>query len=165
MHSKKIAVYPGTFDPITLGHIDIIKRSSKLFDNLIVAVTSNLSKKTLFPLKERVHMIETEIQGINNVTVEYFDGLLVNFVQKKKSSIIIRGLRAVADFEYEFQMSFINKSLDENIETIFLPATGNVHFISSSFVKEVVRLNGSGENLVSKNVYDKLVNKFQDDKL
>ena len=165
MHSKKIAVYPGTFDPITLGHIDIIKRSSKLFDNLIVAVTSNLSKKTLFPLKERVHMIETEIQGINNVTVEYFDGLLVNFVQKKKSSIIIRGLRAVVDFEYEFQMSFINKSLDENIETIFLPATGNVHFISSSFVKEVVRLNGSGENLVSKNVYDKLVNKFQDDKL
>ena len=157
----KIAIYPGTFDPITLGHLDIIKRSALLFDRLIVAVADNSKKETLFSKKERVEMINSEVQDnhIENVLVQEFSGLLVHFVEKNNANAIVRGLRAVADFEYEFQMSFVNKKLAPSVETIFFPATENVHYISSSFVKEVARLNGEVENLVSLKVKNKLVEK------
>lgn len=154
----KTAVYPGTFDPITLGHLDIIKRSALLFDHLIVAVADNAKKNTLFSKKDRVEMIKKEIvdNGIANVSVQELSGLLVHFTEKKRANAIVRGLRAVADFEYEFQMSFVNKKMAPSIETIFFPATENVHYISSSFVKEVARLQGDVKNLVSPQVKVKL---------
>lgn len=167
MTSKKIAVYPGTFDPLTLGHLDIIKRSSAIFDKLIIAVAENPSKNPLFSAEERVVMVNDEVEsnGLHNIEVKLFGGLLVEFVKKEGAAIIIRGLRAVADFEYEFQMSFINRTLDSSVETIFVPATENVHFISSSFVKEITRLKGDTENLVPTKVKHKLIEKFHNAKV
>ncbi len=162
MKEGKIAIYPGTFDPITLGHLDIIKRSATLFDKLIIAVATDTLKSTLFSIDERVNMINYEIEHnkMKNVIIKPFKGLLVKFVKNENANIIIRGLRAVADFEYEFQMSFINRTLDSDIETVFLPATENVHFISSTFVKEVTRLSGDTKNLVTPNVQKLLIKKF-----
>ena len=161
MIHRKIAIYPGTFDPITLGHIDIIKRSSVLVDELIVAVAQSDNKNTLFSLTERVKMIKHEIKGnhINNVSTKLFSGLLTQFVKNENANIIIRGLRTVVDFEHEIQLSYINKILNNSIETIFLPATTNVHFISSTFVKEIARLNGDVTNLVSPNIQTLLMDK------
>jgi pantetheine-phosphate adenylyltransferase len=163
MTNKKTAVYPGTFDPITLGHLDIIKRSALLFDKLIVAVATDALKTTLFSIDDRVNMISYEVENhkIKNVIIIPFKGLLVEFVKKEGGHIIIRGLRAIADFEYEFQMSFVNRTLENNIETIFLPATENVHFISSTFVKEVTRLGGDTKKLVSQNIQKLLIEKFK----
>lgn len=163
MTNKKIAVYPGTFDPITLGHLDIIKRSTLLFDKLIIGVAKNTLKSPLFSANDRVDMIKHEVEKYNmkNIIVKSFNGLLVEFVKNEDAHIIIRGLRAVADFEYEFQMSFVNRTLENNIETIFLPATENVHFISSTFVKEVTRLGGDTKKLVSQNVQKLLIEKFK----
>ena len=163
MNFERIAIYPGTFDPITLGHLDIIKRASALFDKLIVAVTTNPSKKPLFLVEERIDMIKGMIDNIKNIEVKSFDGLLVDFANKEKATVIVRGLRAVSDFEYEFQMSFINRTLYPNVETIFLPATENVHFISSSSVKEITKLKGNTENLVPKKVQNKLIEKFKNE--
>ncbi|WPX97209.1 pantetheine-phosphate adenylyltransferase [Candidatus Bandiella euplotis] len=162
MTSKQIAIYPGTFDPITLGHLDVIKRSSLIFGKLIIAVAANPSKTPLFSVEERKGMIKEELfyHGLKNVEVKLFDGLLVEFVKKEGAVIIVRGLRAVTDFEYEFQMSFINRTLDPSVETIFLPATEGVHFISSSFVKEITRLKGDTKNLVPQRVQEKLIAKF-----
>jgi pantetheine-phosphate adenylyltransferase len=167
MTSKKTAVYPGTFDPLTLGHLDIIKRSSSIFDKLIIAVAANPSKNPLFSTEERVDMVQDEVDSneLSNVEVKLFSGLLVDFVKQEHATLIVRGLRAVADFEYEFQMSFINRTLDSSIETIFVPATENVHFISSSFVKEITRLNGNTQNLVPSKVQNKLIKKFRDAKI
>jgi len=164
MIDKKIAIYPGTFDPITLGHLDIIKRSAALFDKLIIAVATDTLKTPLFSVEDRVSMISYEIENykIKNVIIKPFKGLLVKFVKTENANIIIRGLRAVADFEYEFQMSFVNRTLDTDIETVFLPATENVHFISSTFVKEITRLNGDTKNLVTSNVKKLLIKKFED---
>lgn len=164
MTDEKIAIYPGTFDPITLGHLDIIKRSAALFDKLIIAVATDTLKSPLFSVEDRVSMISYEIENykIQNVIIKPFKGLLVKFVKTENANIIIRGLRAVADFEYEFQMSFVNRTLDTDIETVFLPATENVHFISSTFVKEITRLNGDTKNLVTSNVKKLLIKKFED---
>lgn len=164
MTDEKIAIYPGTFDPITLGHLDIIKRSAALFDKLIIAVATDTLKSPLFSVEDRVSMISYEIENykIQNVIIKPFRGLLVKFVKTENANIIIRGLRAVADFEYEFQMSFVNRTLDTDIETVFLPATENVHFISSTFVKEITRLNGDTKNLVTSNVKKLLIKKFED---
>lgn len=160
----KIAIYPGTFDPVTFGHYDIIRRSYNLFDKLIVAVATDSSKKTLFTADERVEMINKEIGNIqfheNKIIVKKFDGLLVNFAKKNNSSIIIRGLRAVSDFEYEFQMFGMNYKLSPEIQTIFLPASDNTQFIASRLVKEVAKLGGKISPFVSKNVEEKLLKKI-----
>lgn len=159
----KIAIYPGTFDPITFGHIDIIKRASQLFDHLIIASAKDSNKNPLFSLDERVELIKHEIVNLrleNKVSVEKFEGLLVEFAKQKNAKIIIRGLRAVSDFEYEFQMFGMNSKLEPDIQTIFLPASENHHFIASKLVKEVARLRGNISKFVSSNVIEALNKKI-----
>ena len=159
----KLGIYPGSFDPLTNGHIDIIERSRKFIDNLIIGISDNNNKKNLFNLDERIKMINTIMQNrnINNVTVESFNGLLVSFVKKKKANLIIRGLRAVSDFEYEFQMTGMNFKLNPNIETIFLMASDNHQLISSNLVKEVSKLNGDVSKFVPPEVQIELKKKFK----
>lgn len=160
----RIAIYPGTFDPITFGHIDIIKRASQLFDHLIIATAKDNSKNPLFTIDERVKMIEEETAFLNtnnNISVEKFEGLLVSYAKEKNAQVIIRGLRAVSDFEYEFQMFGMNSKLDSTIQTIFLPASETNHFIASKLVKEVARLDGDISKFVSKNITQKLEEKLQ----
>ncbi len=155
----KIAIYPGTFDPITFGHLDIIKRASELFDHLIIGVAKDNSKNPLFSCDQRVDMINEEIKYLENrskISVEKFEGLLIKFAQKKSSKIIIRGLRAVSDFEYEFQMYGMNYQLDNTIQTIFLPASEKHHFIASKLVKEIAILGGDISSFVSQNVKEKI---------
>lgn len=161
---KRTAIYPGTFDPITLGHIDIIKRAADLFDNLIIAVAKDSAKNPLFSIDERAHLIEVEIKKLNlsaQVTVKKFEGLLIEFVKNNNSKIIIRGLRAVSDFEYEFQMFGMNSKLDPSIHTIFLPASETNHFIASRLVKEVARLGGDISKFVSLDVETELKKKLK----
>ncbi len=159
---NRIAIYPGSFDPITFGHLDIIKRAADLFDDVIVAVAKNNQKDALFSTSERLEMIKEEIKNLKNsrIIVEEFDGLLVKFAQQKNSKIIIRGLRAVSDFEYEFQMFGANAKLNPNVQTIFLPASENNHFIASRFVKEIARLDGDVSGFVSAHVAKKLHEKI-----
>ena len=160
----KIAIYPGTFDPITFGHIDIIKRASQLFDHLIVASAKDSNKNPLFSLDERVELIKFEIKNLDlekKVSVEKFEGLLVEFANQKNAKIIVRGLRAVSDFEYEFQMFGMNSKLEPQIQTIFLPASENHHFIASKLVKEIAKLRGNISNFVSSNVIEALNKKIE----
>ena len=144
----RIAVYPGSFDPITNGHLDIIQRSSRLFDKLIVAVVKNPNKKPLFSIKERMMMIEKSIKDLSNVEIDYFEGLLVDFVSVKGAQVIVKGLRALSDFEYEFQMALLNRKLNTDIETIFMMTNYKYSFLSSSMVKEIASLKGSIADLV-----------------
>ncbi len=163
MIEKKIAIYPGTFDPITFGHIDIIKRASLFCDKLVVAIAKDSSKNPLFSLDERLELAKKEVAdlGLNiEIEVEKFEGLLVDFAAKKGAIMIIRGLRAVSDFEYEFQMFGINSKLNPQIQTIFLPASEKHHFIASKLVKEAARLGGDVRSFVSKNVFEKLQQKL-----
>ena len=153
-------LYPGTFDPVTIGHLEIIKRISMIFDQVIVGVAVDSIKNTLFSVEDRVSMIQDNIFQ-SNITVESFKGLLVNFAKQKKVTVIVRGLRALADFEYEFQMWYINHKLCSEIETLFLPAGETGHFISSSLVKEIARLKGNLNNLVPQNVMHKLLLIYQ----
>lgn len=157
---KKIAVYPGSFDPITNGHFDIIKRASKLFDKLIVAVLYNSSKNSLFTFEERVELIKDVVKDIDNVEVDSFTGLLIDYCNDKKVNAIIRGLRAVSDFEYELQMAQMNRQLNQDIETVILTTSTKYSFISSSLIKEVGKYKGDISELVpnnvSKEVYKKL---------
>ncbi len=160
---KIIGVYPGTFDPVTAGHVDIIKRSLKLVDKLYVAVAADSCKNALFTVPERVEMLAQEIaeNGFDSsrVEVEVFSGLLVNFAKEKKATVSIRGVRALADFEYEFQMSCMNNMLDNELETIFLPASSGLQLVSSKFVKEVMRLGGDVGSFISGKVKARLINK------
>lgn len=159
-----IAIYPGTFDPITKGHLDIIERASRIFDNLIIGVAYDTNKDTLFSLEERVKIAENEIEHLKsstkNITVTAFNGLLVNFAQETNAKVILRGIRALSDFEYEFQMAFMNKKLQDDIETMFIPASENSHFISSRFVKELARLQGDLTGFVSQDVANKLIERL-----
>jgi pantetheine-phosphate adenylyltransferase len=153
------AVYPGTFDPVTNGHLDVIERAAKIFDELIVAVTTNPAKTPWFTLEERVEMLKECCSHLPNVTVEAFDGLLVNFVRQKGAKVIIKGLRAVTDFDYEFQMAAINRKLAPEIETLFLMTSLPYAYLSSSAVKEVASLNGCLKDLVPDNVAERLCKK------
>ncbi len=153
-----IALYPGTFDPLTRSHSEIMKRAASIFERLIVAVAADTSKNTLFSLEDRVAMMQTEIDGLGNknIIVMPFHGLLVKFAAEHRAKVIVRGLRALSDFEYEFKMAYMNKKLNESIETIFIPATEKENFISSSFVKEIARLGGDISSLVPAHVENKI---------
>jgi len=161
MNKMKIAIYPGTFDPITYGHLDIIKRASQIADKLIIAIAKDTAKNPLFTLDERVAIAQEELKNFDNVVVEKFEGLLVDYAASRGVIIIIRGLRAVSDFEYEFQMFGMNAQLNPEIQTIFLPASENHHFIASRLVKEVARLGGDISKFVPKNVAQKLMEKLK----
>ena len=164
MNKTKIAIYPGTFDPITFGHLDIIKRASEIVDHLVIAVAKDTAKNPLFTLAERVELVKNEVANLGSdtkISVEQFEGLLVDFAAKKGARLIIRGLRAVSDFEYEFQMFGMNAKLNPEIQTIFLPASENNHFIASKFVKEVARLGGDVTNFVSPYVVKQLKAKMK----
>lgn len=152
----KIAIYPGSFDPITNGHLDIIKRAAKLFDKVIVSVIRNPAKKAQYTLTERVQMIKSSLKRIKNVTIDSFDGLLVNYAKKKKANVIVRGLRAVSDFDYEFQMALTNRKMAPEIETLFFMTDYKYSYLSSSFVKEIARLGGKVSELVPVPVAKKL---------
>lgn len=149
--SRRVGIYPGTFDPMTLGHADIIRRGSKLVDWLIIGVTTNPSKDPMFSNEERFHMVEREVAalGLGNVEVVGFNALLVKFAQKQGASVIIRGLRAVADFEYEYQMAGMNQQLDDEIETVFLMADVSLQPIASKLVKEIALYGGDIARFVS----------------
>ena len=157
----KVAIYPGTFDPITNGHLDIIIRSIKFVDKLIIAVSKNNKKNTLFNINERIEMIKKVIedQNISNVEVDDFEGLLMNYANKKKANIIIRGLRAISDFEYEFQMTGMNYKLDPKIETVFLMSSDKYQLISSKLIKEIRSLKGDVSKFVPNVVEEKLKKK------
>ncbi len=144
----KIAIYPGSFDPITNGHMDVIQRAARLFDKVIVAVIRNPGKQPRFSLDERVEMICSSVRSLKNVTVESFDGLLVNYARKKKAKVIVRGLRAVSDFDYEFQMALTNRKMAPEIETLFFMTDYKYSYLSSSFVKEISGLGGKISELV-----------------
>ena len=154
------AVYPGTFDPITNGHIDLIKRASKMFEHVTVAVASNTSKKPLFNMNERVDMATEVLSGFKNVSVVGFDNLLVEFTKAHNASVILRGLRAVSDFEYEFQLAGMNRSLAPDIETIFLTTAEQCSYLSSSLVKEVARLGGDITKYVPEQVIAEIEQKL-----
>ncbi len=139
----KTAVYPGSFDPVTNGHIDVIKRAAKVFDHLTVAVLINDNKKSLFTLEERMDILKNSIEGIDNISFDSFSGLLTDYCKEKNLSAIVRGLRAVSDFEYEMQMAQMNRQLYDGVETVFLTTSEKFSFLSSSLVKEVARFNGN----------------------
>jgi pantetheine-phosphate adenylyltransferase len=149
----KIAVYPGTFDPITLGHLDIIRRGAHLVDKLVIGVTTNPSKEPMFSVAERIEMVRREVNGISGrIEVVEFDSLLMDFAEQQSATAILRGLRAVADFEYEFQMAGMNQQLNENIETVFLMADVSLQPIASKLVKEIARYGGSIDKFVTPSV-------------
>ncbi len=157
----KRAVFPGTFDPITYGHIDLIKRASKIFDEIIVAVADNSSKVTLFGLKERLNIVRRATEDIENVKVESFNGLVINYVKEKKTNVIIRGLRMISDFEYEFQMALTNRKLSSNIETIFMMPSENYSYFSSRLLKEAAILGADLKGFIPPFVIEKLKSKLK----
>jgi len=154
----KKAIYPGTFDPVTNGHIDIIERACKIFDKIVVAVADNKDKNTMFSLEMRVEMMKKATKNFKKVEVKPFNSLLVEFAKKEDIKIIIRGLRAVSDFEYELHMGYANKSLDESIDTIYLMPNLNNAFISSSVVRSILKYNGDVSHLVPKEILEDLKN-------
>jgi pantetheine-phosphate adenylyltransferase len=160
---KKIAIYPGTFDPITNGHLDLVARAEQIFDQVIIAVSDNPRKNPLFDTRERVAMVDEAIKHIPHVSVESFDDLLVNFVARKNAKFVIRGLRAVSDFEYEFQLASANRRLDSNVETIFLTPSEANYFISSSLVREISFYQGDVSSFVPPHVEQVLKDKWSKD--
>lgn len=157
---KHIAVYPGTFDPVTNGHIDLVERSLTIFDEVVVAVAENPKKAPLFSLEERLALFKAVTTSYKNVVIEGFDGLLVDYVKQKNAVAIVRGLRAVSDFEYEMQMALMNRRLDSTIETVFLMPNEEYSFITSTIVKEAASYGGDVSSLVPNVVVEKLKKKF-----
>lgn len=157
---SRIALCPGSFDPVTYGHLDIIKRGSKVFDHVIVAVLHNSNKEPLFSVEERVALLQETTKDLPNVTIDYFEGLLINFAKKKKVHAVLRGLRAISDFEYELQIASINKTMDDEIETCFMMTNSKYSFLSSSIVKEIAKYNADVSEFVPPVVIEALKNKF-----
>lgn len=164
--ASRTGLYPGTFDPITLGHIDIIQRAAKVVDKLVIGVAKNAGKGPLFDTRARVKMVEHEVEalrrkGIGNIAVMPFENLLVHFAREIGASVVVRGLRAASDFEYEIQMAAMNYRMDPKIETIFLTATEGTQFVSSRFVKEIARMGGDVKPFVSARISVKLAQCFK----
>jgi pantetheine-phosphate adenylyltransferase len=156
----KIAIYPGSFDPFTYGHENIIERSVKVFDQIIVAVAHNTSKKTIFTVEERVEILNEVFKNRDDVKVDYFEGLLVEYIKKMGTNVVLRGMRTVSDFEFEMQMALANKTLSSELETVFMVTDSEFSHISSSVIKEVVSLNGSASHMVPKIVETRLREKL-----
>ncbi|WP_304406267.1 pantetheine-phosphate adenylyltransferase [uncultured Clostridium sp.] len=157
----RVAIYPGSFDPITNGHLDIITRGSKIFDKLIVGVLVNVDKVGLFPIEERVELIKKVTKHLENVEVVSFNGLLVDLAKKNNARVILKGLRAVSDFEYEFQMALMNSQLDSNVETLFMTTSAANSFLSSSSVKQVAKFGGNINGLVPDEIIDDVIKKIK----
>jgi pantetheine-phosphate adenylyltransferase len=155
-----IAVYPGSFDPITNGHLDIISRGAKIYDKLIVAVLVNMDKKCLFDIEERVELIKKVTKDLDNVEVLSFEGLLVDFARIHNSKVILKGLRTVSDFEYEFQMALMNSKLDPDIETVFMMTSSAYSYVSSSSVKQVAKFGGNIKGLVPEELITEVMDRF-----
>jgi pantetheine-phosphate adenylyltransferase len=153
---SRVAIYPGSFDPLTNGHVDIIERGSRIFDSIIVAILANVEKTPLFSEKERTDIIHEVFKGRPNVKVETFNGLLVDYAKRKQAHVIVRGLRAVSDFEYEFQMALMNRHLDPSLETVFMMPAEQYTYISSRLIKEVFTLGGEISGLVPPIVEERL---------
>jgi pantetheine-phosphate adenylyltransferase len=168
MTNPRVAVYPGTFDPVTNGHMDIIMRAARLVDRLVVGVAVNIGKGPLFDLDERAAMVRAEIDALGDgvkerISVEPFDGLLMHFVEANGASMVVRGLRAVSDFEYEFQMASMNARLNNRVETVFLMASERQQFIASRLVKEIAKLGGDISSFVSPRVFEKVMAKIAEE--
>ena len=157
--NKKIAVYPGSFDPITKGHLDIIKRASGIFDVVHVAILTNSAKSPMFSVEERMDFIKRSTSDLENVVIDSFSGLLVEYMKNIGADVIIKGLRALSDFEYELQMALMNRKLDKSIETMFLMTSGKYSFLSSSIVKEVARHSGPLDGLVPECIIEDIIKK------
>ena len=159
---NKVAVYPGTFDPVTYGHLDVVKRVSNLFDKVYIAVAHSGEKKALFSVEERVAMLKEAVAEFDNVEVEDFDGLVVNYVKGKSAKVVVRGLRMISDFEYEFQMALTNRKINPDIETIFMMPNESYSYLSSRLIKEVAFMNADVSMFVPENVEKKLKEKIKE---
>lgn len=157
---SRIAVYPGSFDPLTRGHLDIIQRASKLFDHVIVSVSNNAAKKHLFSVSERIEMVEEAVRPFPNVDCDTFTGLLVEYLSKKKARVLIRGMRVVSDMDYEFQLASFNRRLNKEVETVFLMPDDQYTYLASSMVREIARLGAGTDQFVPSFVARKLKLKF-----
>ena len=157
----RTAIYPGSFDPLTNGHLDVIERAAKLFDQVIVAIATNDSKNPLFTSAQRRELVNGSVKLLKNVEVDTFDGLLVDYVERRSGQAIVRGLRAVSDFEFEFQLALMNRKLNERVETIFMMPKDTYTFLSSRIVKEIARLGGDVSAFVPSNVRTALIEKFK----
>ncbi len=157
---QRIAIYPGSFDPVTFGHIDITKRGLKLFDHIIVAILHNPGKKSLFTIEERLEMLNESMAGIGSVEFDTFDGLLVDYAQQRGAQAVLRGMRAVSDFEYEFQLALMNRKLNREVETVFFMTGLRWIFTSSSIIKEAARFGGDVSDMVPPDVHKRLKVKF-----
>ncbi|MFC0524022.1 pantetheine-phosphate adenylyltransferase [Pontibacillus salicampi] len=156
-----LAICPGSFDPVTYGHMDIIERAAKIFDHVIVAVFNNRSKDPLFTVEERIALLEEVTRDFDNITIDSSSGLLMEYAEEKGANVIVRGLRAVSDFEYEMQITSMNRKLNEDIETFFVMTNNQYSFLSSSIVKEVAKYRGTVADLVPKTVEEALMKKYQ----
>ena len=150
------AIYPGTFDPLTNGHLDLIARGSKIFDHLVVAILNNSEKQPLFPVQDRVEMITEATREFGNISVSTFDGLLVEFARQQQAQALLRGIRAISDYEYEFQMALMNRRLAPQLETVFMMPAEKYSYVSSRLIREVFRLGGSVEGLVPPSVVERM---------
>ena len=153
---KVRAIYPGSFDPVTFGHLDVIKRAARIFDEVVVAVSQNLQKKALFSSQERLDMLKASVKGVKNVKFDIFDGLIINYARKNNVKVLIRGVRMISDFDYELQMALTNRRLDEKIETVFLMPSEGFSFLSSTLIKEAATLGGDVTSFVPASVAQKL---------
>ena len=157
----RFAVYPGFFDPFTLGHYNIVERAVKLFGQVVVAVAGDSPKSAIFSPKERLEMVREIFDGVPNVEVDQFQGLLVEYVRKRKIPLLVRGIRTVSDFEYEYQMALANKTLAKDVETVFMMTEGHFSFLSSTVIREIARLGGSVESMVPRQVASRLRKKYE----